>query len=293
MELPGLERCFSMAAFLAFIELRDYLKTNPTLCYREALRSLRSLRSGAIGLDFSAAMTLLNSFDPDLPYDQTRNGLRIFVYEWVRLAQPAWLRSVPMGREYVRAALTGNEVQCFREAGLFDESPDDDAITWWDKTAALMRGTVDAEKMDRARLAERLSIAHERKRLSELGIEREPKWMALEDNSLGFDILSYDLDAGRIVNRMIEVKSTLSDRIILTRGEWKNAASAASRTVFHIWRFPSRKLQEVPTTSMERHIPRDRGDGCWQDVVVTLPAYERWYDPTVGSFALVQKKPSG
>ena len=81
----------------------------------------------------------------------------------------------------MRAALTGNEFQCFREAGLFDDMPDDDAMTWWDKIAALTRGTVDQEKMERARMAERLSLEHERVRLSGLGISLEPKWMALED----------------------------------------------------------------------------------------------------------------
>lgn len=272
MAVPDLDRCFSMAAFLAFIELREYLKAHPSLSPTDALGSLRNLRSGAIGLDFDAATALIKSFDPDLPWDETRAGLRIFVYEWVRLAQPIWLRAVPKGREYVRAALTGNEMQCFREAGLFDDTPDDDAIAWWDKIAALMRGTVDAEKMERARLAERLSLAYERERLAELGIVHEPRWMALEDNGLGYDILSYDLDAGQIVPRMIEVKSTLSDTIILTRGEWENAASAGSRAVFHVWRLPSLDLQELPATAIEPHIPRDRGDGFWKDVSVTLSA---------------------
>lgn len=270
MAEPDLEQCFSMAAFLAFIELRDYLADHPSLSLADGLRSLNSLRSGANGLDFDAALTLVRHFDPDLPWDQTRAGLRIFVYEWVRLVQPLWLRTVPKGREYVRAALTGNEIQCFREAGLFDSTPDDDAIAWWDKIAALIRGTVDTEIMERARLAERLSLAYERARLADLGIDQEPRWMALEDNSLGYDILSYDLDAGQIVPRMIEVKSTLSGTIILTRGEWKNAASAASRTVFHVWRLPSRDLQEVTATAMEPHIPQDRGDGAWQDVAVRL-----------------------
>lgn len=259
-----------MAAFLAFIELREYSAAHPSLSLADALGSLRKLRSGAADLDFHGATALFESFDPDLPWDQTRSGLRLFVYEWVRLSQPTWLRTVPRGREYVRAALTANEVQCFREAGLFSNTPDDDAIIWWDKIAALMRGTADQEKMERARLAERLSLEHERARLAGLGIAREPKWMALEDNGLGYDILSYDLDAGQIVTRLIEVKSTLSDTIILTRGEWKNAASAASRTVFHVWRLPARALQEVPATAMEPHIPQDRGEGSWQDVAVTL-----------------------
>ena len=95
MEAPGLERCFSMAAFLAFIELREYSATHPTLTDADALDSLRKLRFGAAGLDFHAATVLFDVFDRELPWDQTKVGLRLFVYEWVRLAQPGWLRTVP------------------------------------------------------------------------------------------------------------------------------------------------------------------------------------------------------
>lgn len=270
MVAPRLEHCFSMAAFLAFIELREYRAAHRSLSLNDALSSLGKLRSGATGLDFRAATALFEALDHDLPWDQTKAGLRLFVFEWVRLAQPIWLRSVPKGREYVRAALTGNEFQCFREAGLFDDTPDEDTIAWWDKIAALMRGTADQEKMQRARLAERLSLEHERARLAGLGIAREPKWMALEDNGLGYDILSYDLSASQIVARLIEVKSTVSDTIILTRGEWKNAASSISQTVFHVWRLPSRELLEISASAMEHHIPKDCGNGSWQHLAVRL-----------------------
>ncbi|WP_171136799.1 DUF3883 domain-containing protein [Ruegeria sp. HKCCC1038] len=272
MTPPSLDRCFSMAAFLAFVELRQFLSRHPSLPFSEALDSVKRLKTGASGLDFHAAVTLSSELDQDLPWDSTKKGLRLFVYEWVRLVQPNWLRRVPNGREYVRTALTTDEAQCFREAGLFEHSPDDDAIAWWDKIAALIRGAVDAEKMERARLAERLSLQHEKQRLASLGIEREPKWMSLEDNNLGYDILSFDVSDGLVVSRLIEVKSTLSDTIILTRGEWNNAVSAPTRTVFHVWRLPVQSLIEIPVAAMASHIPQDSGNGVWRDVAVTLSA---------------------
>ena len=69
-----------MAAFLAFIELRKYLIAHPSLSLTDVLSSLRKLRSGAAGLDFPAATVLFKSFDPDLPWDQTKAGLRLFVF---------------------------------------------------------------------------------------------------------------------------------------------------------------------------------------------------------------------
>ena len=164
-------------------------------------------------------------------------------------------------------------MQCFREAGLFDGVPDDDVLAWWDHLANLARGTVDAEKMKRARHAERLSLEFELNRTRSLGIAKTPRWVALEDNSLGYDILSYDIDPqGLVVTRLVEVKSRLSDAIFITRNEWDNVSSAAQRSVLHVWDLPEERLHEYRVHEVAPHIPLDRGDGVWQDVRIALPA---------------------
>ena len=271
MQARKLEEAFSMAAFLAFLELRSFRTDHPSLTDAEAVASLVSLRSRASGLDFFGGLTLLQSLDSSLDWKPTKSRLRLFVYEWIRLVEPRWLRLVPYGREKLRQALERDQTQCFREAGLFDESPDNEAVDWWDRLATLMRGISDAEKMKRARLAERLSLEHEKTRLKRLGISMEPKWVAIEDNTLGYDILSYDLNSeGRIVSRMVEVKSKLSDNIFLSRNEWENAFSAAQQTVIHVWDMPQKRLREYLPREIAPNIPRDQGAGTWQDVRITL-----------------------
>lgn len=270
MAAPYPGRSFSMAGFLGFVELTRYMAEYPDLPVHEAIRSLQDARAGTAGFDFGTAATLVHELDRTLSWSPDKAGLRLFISEWARLANPAWLCQAPYGHMRVRAALNEDEIQCFREAGLFEDMPDDDVVSWWDSLAAFVRGTAEAERMERARQAERLSLEHERKRLADIGIDREPKWMSLGDNFLGYDILSYDRVEGRIVNRLIEVKSTLSDTFIVTRGEWKNAAGAAAQTVFHVWRFPGRDLTELSALDMEGHMPEDRGKGLWNDVSVTL-----------------------
>ena len=271
MQARRIEEAFSMAAFLAFLELRSFRTDHPSLTDEEAVASLVSVRSNASGLDFSGGLALLRSLDSSLDWEPTKDRLRLFVYEWIRLVEPGWLRLVPYGREKLRKALGPDEVQCFRGAGLFDESPDNEAIEWWDRLAALMRGVSDAERMKRARLAERLSFEHERTRLNRLGISKEPKWVALEDNTVGYDILSYNLDSeGRIVSRLVEVKSKLSDTIFLTRTEWENAFSAAQQTVLHVWDLPQKSLREYHPREIAPNIPQDQGAGTWQDVRIEL-----------------------
>ncbi len=271
MQARGIKDAFSMAAFLAFLELRSFRAEHPCLTDAEVVASLNRVRTSAIGLDFRGGIALLRRLDSSLDWKQTKEHLRLFVYEWVRLVEPRWLRLVPYGREKLRNALGRDQVQCFREAGLFDADPDKKVVEWWDCMAALMRGASDAEKMKRARLAERLSLEHERMRLKGLGISEEPRWVALEDNTLGYDILSYDFDSeGRIVSRLVEVKSKLSDTIFLTRNEWENAFGAAQRTVIHVWDLPQERLREYRTSEMAPNIPLDQGTGTWQHVRITL-----------------------
>ena len=266
-----IEDAFSMAAFLAFLELRSFRADHPLLSEAEAVASLVNLRSRAIGLDFRGGITLFRALDSSVDWNSTTSHLRNFVFEWTRLVQPPWLRFVPFGRQRVRKALDIDHAQCFRAAGLFDEVPDDETVQWWDRVAALMRGVSDEEKMMRARLAERLSFEHEKRRVKGLGIRDEPKWISLEDNSLGYDILSYDRDKmQRTVTRLVEVKSTLTGSIFLTRNEWRNASSAAQRAVIHVWYLPQKKLHEYRPCEIAHNIPVDQGSGAWQDVEIEL-----------------------
>ena len=262
-----------MAAFLAFLRVRSLRAEHPSFTDAELVETLERVSESASGLDFRGGLALLHGLDPSLNWSAAGDPLRLFIFEWVKLVQPRWLRFVPYGRERVRGALGRDQAQCFREARLFEETPDDEAIQFWDRVAALMRGVLDAEKMERGRLAERLSLEHERQRLDRLGIAREPSWVALEDNTLGYDILSYDFDPnGRLVPRMIEVKSRRSDVIFLTRNEWNNAFTAAQQSVIHVWELPQQRLREFHPHDLAGSVPVDQGAGVWQNVRITLGA---------------------
>lgn len=272
MRCRRLEDAFSMSAFLGFLEIRSFLADQPSLTDTDAITSLRRVRAISTGLDFRGGLTLFRKLDPSFDWQLSQDRLRVFVFEWVKMTQPVWLRLIPYGREKLRRALDEDQTQCFRHAGLFDEMPDADALEWWDRLADLKRGAGDVERMKRARQAERLSLEFEFGRLKCLGIPRAPKWVALEDNSLGYDILSYDLDAGLIVTRLVEVKSRLSDEIYITRNEWENASGAPRRSVIHVWDLPDERLREYRVRDVAPHIPLDQGHGAWQDVRIALPA---------------------
>ena len=263
-------RCFTISAYLAFAEINCFQKVHPDLSVEESISTIRRVRSSASDLDFQGAKQLMSILDYDTEWDVTQSSLRRFVTKLVEYSDPFWLRYIPSGREKVREALSIDVSQCLREAGLFDPVPDVETIEWWDKQASSIRGIVNTEQMSRARHAERLSIEYELERLDNLGITKTPKWISLEDNTIGYDILSYDHWGSFIVSRLIEVKSTMSNSIFISRNEWNNAATSVDKTVFHIWVLPREELIELTAAEMKAHVPNDNGDGLWQNVRVSI-----------------------
>lgn len=259
-----------MAVFSAFVRISKTLREQPALDVKGAAELIRKTSHDSYALDFEAAIELIDSSVIELKGSSYDAQLRHFLIALIRLEQPWWLRLVPYGRDKLRMALDADRLQCFKSASLFDEIPDSEVVAWWDELGSLVRGAVDSEKMISAREAERLSLEHERKRLHKLGIAKDPLWVALDDNTLGYDILSYDLHGEHVVSRLVEVKSTKSDAIFVTRNEWNNALTAKDRYVFHVWKMPEQRIEEFPVNKVGVHIPQDRGKGIWQNVQIAV-----------------------
>jgi hypothetical protein len=138
--------------------------------------------------------------------------------------------------------------------------------------ATAARMTQAADRLAKGRKGERLSFEREKALLIAEGIDKEPLWVALDDNSLGYDILSYRWHGDHIVNRLIEVKATSSKppRLILTRNEWRSAERFGDAFEYHIWALPGEALMVKSVTSVRPHIPCNIGDGEWLDVEIIL-----------------------
>jgi Domain of unknown function (DUF3883) len=127
-------------------------------------------------------------------------------------------------------------------------------------------------KLQQGRRAEQLTIDYENQRLSALGISNTARWVALDDNAAGYDVMSYDKGAVEPVAKLIEVKSSARDvrEIFLTRNEWNTAIERVPHYFFHIWLFPEEELIEITPDELSTHIPEDQGSGEWQTTKVTL-----------------------
>lgn len=264
------DRCLTAAAYSAFIAMRRYLEENPDSTLDRAVKIIQTTNSDDADLDYVGGQQIYNHMNDRLIAGTAQQNLRLVISEVIRIHRPWWLGFVPYGRKKLRSVLSPNQVQCFTIAGLFEPVPDSESLSWWDEMAALVRAAAESERMIKAREAEFLSLEYEKKRLKKLNIDREPLWVSLEDNTLGYDILSYDKVPSGIVSRLIEVKRTASDSIFITRNEWNNALSASQNYLFHVWYMPDCKFVEYSVNSMKPNVPRDQGAGVWQNVLINL-----------------------
>ena len=261
---------FRMSAFVALIGLRRYLNAHPDTPVEEAAVSLQRSDADLAAADFAGALRLHEQLAGDVDFTDPIAGLRAGLGILIAAHRPWWCRFFPYGRQRLATALTQDELQTFRSAGLFDEKPPCEVVEWWDAFASLMRTADDEQKNAQGRHGERLSLEYERQRLIEVGISEEPKWVALDDNSAGYDIQSYDLTEYGLKNRLIEVKSSKRSppRMIITRGEWDTAMKYGDAYTFHLWQLPMEKLISLTVDEIATHIPNDCGNGRWSELEI-------------------------
>jgi hypothetical protein len=151
-------------------------------------------------------------------------------------------------------------------------------VSFWDLLAARARGLHDVRLNEIGRAGERLTLQHEEQRTG-----RKPQWIALESNADGYDVLSHvsDKDAARLC---IEVKASaagLRGKFYLTRNEWETAATLL-QFVMHLWDLSklTPRLAVVDIAQLAAHIPRDEGEGRWDNVCIPFSSFASVFSPT-------------
>jgi hypothetical protein len=186
--------------------------------------------------------------------------------------KPFWATVSVFGRDRVSAVMSADQAQCLRYAGLLN-STDEAVWKWWDQLASYFRSERSKRLLEIGRMGEQLSLQFEEAALRKLGIKENPRWISLEDNLAGYDILSYRLSEAGIVSKVfIEVKATTSADLdfTLTRREWEFALSIGASSEFHFWYLPEKTLRSASMSEVSVSIPTDNGSGVWEQVSLNL-----------------------
>jgi hypothetical protein len=269
------ERLFTMPAFEGVKTIRNQIAQNPSLSIAEAIAIVQRIELDVRALDLEASAALIQVLPGELPNDGA-HFYRGCIRELLVAYRPVWTRTILQGRSRFYSTLERDEQSLFRQTGILEDPPDDEFVTWWDVLTGEMRLIRSADQLARGREAERLTIAYELARLEREGVKERPKWTGLDDNTKGYDVTSYEMKEGALVNKLIEVKSTVASpmRFIVTRNEWEQANRSGPAYVFHIWDM-TRQPPALHVRTVEQvriHIPSDNENGKWKDAEIPLGA---------------------
>jgi Domain of unknown function (DUF3883) len=271
--VPPTERIFALSSFEGVRLIRIYSAKQPECGISDLLAIIEKIEPDGASLDLQASAYLHELVDPDCPLEGD-GFYQACISAVVTKHQPIWSKAMRQGRMHFLDSLGVDDRDVFAAAGLQLDPPPPRVVAWWDSVSSFARLVVDIQKMEQARAAEQLTMDHEIQRLSDLGINKSPVWKGLDDNFAGYDVLSYDVGEFGLINRMIEVKSTVSSplRFYLTRHEWEQALKSGPAYIFHIWDMSKtppilyvRKAAEVAV-----HVPTDNEKGKWSSAEIPL-----------------------
>lgn len=270
-------RLFSMPAFEGLRILRGHFQRRPEEQVSRLVEIVRNTEPNIASYDLEAAIVLHDLVPKDTPHTGVM-FYRVCLGAVLLKELPEWAKLMTLGRGRFIKRLSSEEYRdvrsIFRQAQLLDEPPSVGDVEWWDDVQAHVRLQGDAEKMRRARAGEQLSIEYERKRLAKLGLTLEPRWMAIEDNTAGYDVLSYNPGPFGPLNKLIEVKSTIASplRFFLTRNEWEQANKFGKAYVFHVWDMQKQPavLYEKTVVQITPHVPQDNMKGQWKTALIPI-----------------------
>ncbi len=273
IEFISIERIFSLSCFEGLRLLQKHKIQQPTLSIQDLISYVEKVEIDAPSFDLEASAHLsilvghYQELDDQLFYQTCISAV-------LQQREPSWAKAMKSGRERFTKELSSDAKAVFSAAGLMVNRPSREIVSWWDSISGHARYVFGRESMRQAREAELLTIKEEIKRLKTIGINEEPKWPGLDDNFAGYDVLTYDLGDVGLVNRLIEVKSTIASppRFIVSRNEWQVAKQSGSAYSFHIWdmRKSPPRLHVYSVADVELHIPVDQGNGWWKSAEIRL-----------------------
>jgi len=266
-----------MPAFEGLRIFRAHVQRRPEEKVSRLVEILRNTEPNAASYDLDAAIMLHDIVPKDAPHTGVM-FYRVCLRAVLIRELPEWAKLMTLGRGRFIKRLYSHEYRdvrsLFRQALLLEDPPSAGDIEWWDDIQAQVRRQKDAEKMQQARAAEQLSIDYESKRLVSLGLPLKPVWMAIEDNTVGYDVLSYNPGEFGPLNKLIEVKSTIASplRFFLTRNEWEQGEKFGKAYVFHVWDIRKHPpvLYEKTVAQIAPHVPQDNEKGQWKTALIPI-----------------------
>jgi hypothetical protein len=275
---PNVSLLYSAQEFLSFISQNLIINTDfERIEKRFVLASPQdiftiSLNCKWIKLDNKGVCLITERGDKILNQLSSKFMLRLQLEDIIEKYRPSWSMKISAGRAEVRKLIPDDIEQIFREAGLYEEW-NDELMECWDLLAKHVYFERAANSLRIGRKAEKLSFFYEKDRT-----KFSPHWQSIDSNYSGYDILSV-LSNDDLRKICIEVKGTeqsINEAFFtVTRNEWQTAENKDFYK-FHLWLLKGDpKLIELDSSEVFPHIPKDSGEGKWEQVRIFYKFFKK------------------
>lgn len=258
-----------MSAMSAFLKAREIMRERRLESFTEATDIALNSFTESSRHDYVEALKINEILEEDLDASIWESALRIILKVAILRGNYPWKGSFKFGRKYVLDALSVNERQVFRSAGLLDNEFSEEAVNWWDQ----MQNSIGNSDFDMDfRKWEQKTFDQEVRLLKELGSLEFPKWEAIDDNLSGYDILSYRQIEGKWEEIYIEVKSSSTGlrRFYLSDREAEKLEKVPNCYFIHFWNTKKEEQVIISGEEVIKHLPKNQGLGHWKTVLIDL-----------------------
>tara|TARA_Y100001970_G_C14171075_1_gene824181 strand:- start:83 stop:943 length:861 start_codon:yes stop_codon:yes gene_type:complete len=210
---------------------------------------------------------VLTSFSKNLLKKEDTNEKYILILEnLLRHSNPPWLYDITKGIETAKLNMPDNFVKIFDTFHLFNQKRRE-VIVWWNNMKQLRRSR-DEFKLSKIGLEGEFAIIDfEFKRIGKM-----PEHCSINDDSLGYDILSFKSkeDETKI---MIEVKNSTSEtlRFFITKNEFNKCENFKDKYLIYLIDSSTDKdliLYIFNWEVLNNHIPKNKGLGQWTSIEI-------------------------
>jgi hypothetical protein len=228
--------------------------------------------------DFDSAYKLISEYGEEyftISEDNEIKILRSNLYKIITALNPEWIKKVDLGRNFVFDSINklNNEVESqeifhtFRVCNLKDDN-DIDTVLWWKYLSEFYRNNnLNIEKgID----GEFLSLRYEIKKLQDLNIDRQPLLKSIDDETLGYDILSFRMSSDTTYNIYIEAKFSNNNQFFLTKNEWNTANKYMEKYFIYFWDGESDAPKIINFEELKEYILDDKENSTWDKLVINI-----------------------
>lgn len=258
-----------MSAMSAFLKAREIMRDRELDSFSSASEIALNSSTESSRHDYIAASKIDELINEDIDTSVWEKALRKILKTAILSGDYPWKGSFKYGRKYVLESLSINERQVFRSAGLVSNEFNEEIVSWWDQMQiALGVAQPDFE----FRKWEQRTFDREIALLTKLDCPNVPRWVAIDDNMVGFDILSFRENDEKWEEVFIEVKSSSTGlkRFFLSDREAEKLESSPDRYILYFWDTTTTTDYVFTGAELIHHLPKNQGRGAWKSVLLNL-----------------------